>query len=297
MRNLLRTLSPVSLLVIAAACGGGSPTAPSATSSAPVATAPAPAPAQPTTMTLGLRFTPVVTASAQDVTPSGGEQRRGFTLNADVTAQNGDVDLSQIRCTGTRGSTSFVIDVWNTPVRLAASHIHTAQKPVTLVTESPLKDTPLVFRCEAQGVDTRGVSIVVNKDETVPANLMLPIALAPCAASSTVACLQNGRFQITVKYQSAPSAPFVDAQVMRLDPASNSVFWFFQDARQLETITQVLNQCGSLNHYSFYGSGPTPFGVEVRVTDTAHGAERKYVNPFNRDFGQIRDTEAFATCP
>ena len=49
--------------------------------------------------------------------------------------------------------------------------------------------------------------------------------------------------------------------------------------------------------YWVFARGLANVEVTMRVTDTTTGAVRQYLNPLNKAFAPIQDTNAFATCP
>jgi hypothetical protein len=287
--------------IAAAACGGGTPTSPTAvaTSPAPAPTAPAPptpapAPSQPVTMSLALRFTPLSAVSSQDVAPSGPvEQRRGVIIYVDVGAQNGAINQATVACTGVRGTSTIGLDPWEV-LDVQVNQVTTVQRAITLITESPLRDVPLTFTCEARGT-AGGIAITRQVTEVVPPSTMAPIAFPACVPSTRVVCLQGGRFQASVVFI-APDGVERDASVVAAPANDRGSFWFF-DARQTELTIQVLNQCAVNQRYWVFAGGLTPYGVRATVTDTQTGVRKNYVNPQNQEAREYRDQDAFSTCP
>jgi hypothetical protein len=73
-------------------------------------------------------------------------------------------------------------------------------------------------------------------------------------------------------------------------------FWFF-DPSNPEVTLKIVDGCGLNGRFWVFASGLTDVEVELRVTDTASGAERVYRNTLGAPFDLVRDTEAFAACP
>jgi hypothetical protein len=78
--------------------------------------------------------------------------------------------------------------------------------------------------------------------------------------------------------------------------SDSGYFWFF-DAANIEIVVKTLNGCGVNGRYWVFAAGLTDVEVTLRVTDTQTGALKTYVNPRGIAFQPIQDTSAFATCP
>lgn len=72
------------------------------------------------------------------------------------------------------------------------------------------------------------------------------------------------------------------------------VLWFFRP-ENIEMMIKVLDGCAQNGHYWLFASGLTNVEVDLTVTDTVTGAERRVVNPLGRPFAPVLDTRAF-TC-
>lgn len=105
--------------------------------------------------------------------------------------------------------------------------------------------------------------------------------------------LNNGRFKVEVTFQASGSNGTGHPVQLTSD---TGYFWFF-NASNVEFLIKVLNGCGLNNRYWVFAGGLTNVRVDVTVTDTATGATRKYANPQGKPFQPIQDTNAFATCP
>jgi hypothetical protein len=115
-----------------------------------------------------------------------------------------------------------------------------------------------------------------------------------CTASSTVACLNHGRFRVTARYDSG-TGNSGEAQVVQLTP-DTGYFWFFASSN-VEALVKVLDGCSVGGHYWVFSGGLTDVKVDLTVADTVTGASRTYSNPLHTQFQPIQDTSAFATCP
>lgn len=119
-------------------------------------------------------------------------------------------------------------------------------------------------------------------------------ATGGCVPSSTVLCLDGGRFAVSATF-TAPSAPEAAAQAVALTE-DTGYLWFFS-ANNVEVTVKVLNACsaGSAFHWVFV-SGLTNVKVAMTVKDTQTGATKTYTNPQGQYFQPQFDTAAFA-CP
>ncbi|HKD16790.1 MAG TPA: hypothetical protein VKG23_02890 [Thermoanaerobaculia bacterium] len=120
------------------------------------------------------------------------------------------------------------------------------------------------------------------------------LPLFSCNADSHTLCLNEGRFAVTVDFQTTPEGPSSPATAVPLT-ADTGYFWFF-DPTNVEVVTKVLNGCSTNGHYWFFAGSLTNVGVEINVTDTLTGASKPYSNAVGSAFPPIQDTAAFP-CP
>lgn len=116
-----------------------------------------------------------------------------------------------------------------------------------------------------------------------------------CVAGGTSLCFQNGRFRATAQWTTnqGQTGP---AQGVQLTDDSG-YFWFFSP-ENIEVTIKNLDACvPPFNRFWVFLSGLTNVRVELTVTDTATGVVKTYLNPLNRPFQPVLDTNAFATCP
>ncbi|HEX2253754.1 MAG TPA: hypothetical protein VHQ65_10855 [Thermoanaerobaculia bacterium] len=114
----------------------------------------------------------------------------------------------------------------------------------------------------------------------------------PCVPGDAALCLGAGaRFRV----EAAWSAPGAGSGTGHAVPrtADTGTFWFF-DAANLELVVKVLDGCGVDGHHWVFAAGLTNVAVEITVTDTTTGAERRYTNPQRTPFQPVQDTRAFA---
>jgi glucose/arabinose dehydrogenase len=115
-----------------------------------------------------------------------------------------------------------------------------------------------------------------------------------CAPGATTLCLQQGRFQVELEWETA-EGPFGRGQAVPLTPDSG-YFWFF-DATNVEVIVKVLDACVPFEHYWVFAAGLTNVGTQITVGDLAVRQVRRYDTVAGPAFPPRLDTAAFATCP
>ena len=80
--------------------------------------------------------------------------------------------------------------------------------------------------------------------------------------------------------------------------ADTGYFWFF-GPENVEAVVKVLDVCELEPFHNFwlFAAGLTAVEVTLRVTDTASGTVKEYVNGLGSSFHPVLDTAAFSTCP
>ncbi len=124
------------------------------------------------------------------------------------------------------------------------------------------------------------------------------ITVAPgqnaCQSGSSTLCLQDGRFQVTAAYRTADGRTGLGHGTGLT--TDSGYFWFF-DATNIELVVKVLNGCGLTNHYWVFSAGLTNVEVTLTVVDTRGGASQTYTNPLGTAYAPVQDTQALASCP
>ncbi len=117
---------------------------------------------------------------------------------------------------------------------------------------------------------------------------------AKCTPTATSLCLSSDRFRVETSWRRTDGATG-QGQAVRVTP-DTGYFWFFNNSN-VETFVKVLNACvGGINRYWVFAGGLTNVEVRTRVTDTATGQVKEYLNPMGTAFQPLQDTNAFATC-
>jgi streptogramin lyase len=115
-----------------------------------------------------------------------------------------------------------------------------------------------------------------------------------CVADATTLCLNNGRFRVRADWRTRDGS---NGQGRGVALTSDSGYFWFFDAANVEVVVKVLNGCGSSSRYWTFAGGLTDVNVILTVTDTQTGVIKTYTNPLGTPFQPIQDTDAFATCP
>ena len=107
-----------------------------------------------------------------------------------------------------------------------------------------------------------------------------PPDTSPCVAGAATACLQSGRFEVTVDWQTAAATGA--GQVMSFNGQrtenEESVFWWFFDPANFELGVKTLDACTVNNKFWVFVSGLTDPGWTVHVRDTTTGTTKTYTN-------------------
>jgi hypothetical protein len=121
-------------------------------------------------------------------------------------------------------------------------------------------------------------------------------ASGACVRDATTACLQSGRFEVTVDWQSASGTGA--AQVMSFSgqrtEGDESVFWWFFSPTNFELGVKLLNACTLNGKLWVYLSGLTDQGWTVHVRDTQTGVVKTYSNTLGQLSNTFADSAAFS---
>lgn len=110
------------------------------------------------------------------------------------------------------------------------------------------------------------------------------------------ACLQDGRFTVTVEFLNQHARPAVEGVGHPLPQSDETaVFWFFQESNA-ELIVKVLDGRRTNGYYWVFYGALSEVEYWITVTDTTTGAERVYHNPPGQICGE-GDTRAFPAGP
>jgi hypothetical protein len=116
-----------------------------------------------------------------------------------------------------------------------------------------------------------------------------------CFESSTVRCLQGGRFRAEVEF-TAYDGLSGTARVAPARSADTGVFSFFHPDNW-ELMVKVLDGCAINGHFWVYSSASTDVQFTMTVTDTQTGVEQVYLNRLGQVAKTVADGAAFSCSP
>jgi len=145
-----------------------------------------------------------------------------------------------------------------------------------------------IYRIDKQSGASQLVGSIANDNDSVGGLALVASASAPAALY-----LNNNRFRVDVRWTtSSGSGSGIPVKLT----SDTGYFWFFS-ASNVEMIIKVLNGCGLGGHYWVFAGGLTNVGTQITVTDTQTGASRTYSTAAGPPFQPIQDTSAFSSCP
>jgi hypothetical protein len=116
-----------------------------------------------------------------------------------------------------------------------------------------------------------------------------------CKATDHVACLNGGRFRLSVDWE-IPDGASGSARVHSFAGGGDSAYATFFDEANVELVVKVLDGCAVNEEFWVFAAGLTDVGVVVRVWDTELGGHWEYTNAQGEEFQPVLDTAAFQTC-
>jgi hypothetical protein len=119
-----------------------------------------------------------------------------------------------------------------------------------------------------------------------------------CSPDVGTACLQSGRFEVKVDWQTASSSGAGQVMSFSGQRAGNdeSVFWWFFNPTNFELGVKTLDACSYNGKFWVFLSGLTDQGWTVHVRDTTTGATKTYSNDLGHLSQTFADVGAFS-CP
>ena len=132
-----------------------------------------------------------------------------------------------------------------------------------------------------------------NDDEEPLEEQLEPEAPSTCAPDALTLCLQDGRFRVTVTFETAEGE--TGAGMAAPLTAETGTFWFFSE-ENIEVVVKLLDGCSITNAFWVFAAGLTDVRVEMRVVDTLTGVGKLYRNLVGTPFRPVQDTSALATC-
>ena len=114
---------------------------------------------------------------------------------------------------------------------------------------------------------------------------------AGCVESTTVMCLQDGRYEVTLDWMK-PNGEVGAAEVARPRTRDSGLFYFFS-YNNWEVLLKVLDGCANNNHHWVYAASATDLGLNMVVRDTVTDQEKTYFKVPGDPAPAITDSGAF----
>jgi hypothetical protein len=116
----------------------------------------------------------------------------------------------------------------------------------------------------------------------------------PCVADETTLCLEGGRFEVAVDWESS-SGESGAGRVVPFGSDDSGLFSFF-DADNWEMLVKVLDGCAINDSHWVFLAATTDLGYTLTVTDTLTGRIVEYDNTPGVRAPAVTDTAAFPGC-
>jgi len=127
-------------------------------------------------------------------------------------------------------------------------------------------------------------------EELVRGRVALPQGNGACEADDRTLCLEDGRFAVRARWETADGAGDATAWPLTAD---TGLYWFF-GRNNVEMVIKVLDGCEINGHRWVFAGGLTDVAVTMTVTDSETGEVRPYENPAGTPFQPIQDLKAFS---
>lgn len=122
-------------------------------------------------------------------------------------------------------------------------------------------------------------------------------AIGACTEGPGVSCLEDGRFEATVRYRKSAGDTARPARRLALSESPRAGLFSLEGAGEAPLLLNVADGCNVNDHYGVTLAALTDAELDVTVRDTLTGRTWVYHNPAGRMAEVVRDTDALATCP
>jgi hypothetical protein len=177
---------------------------------------------------------------------------------------------------------------------LVQTYVNPQKKPF-----QPLQDVSAFGTCTAESIAAvTGATLPAPKAaeagvEAPEGDLEAVFTAARTQASSAALLLNQGRFRVEATWATVDGKQGT-GQAVQLT-SDTGYFWFF-DSGNVEMVVKVLNGCGYNQRFWVFAGGLTDVAVSLKVTDTATGLSKTYLNAQKKPFQPIQDVGAFGAC-
>jgi len=120
-------------------------------------------------------------------------------------------------------------------------------------------------------------------------DLCAQVPSGPCVESSSVLCLNGGRFRINSVWENFEGGTGIGTAIPSTDD-TGAFFWF--DPLNIELVIKVLDGTAANDHFWVFFGALSNVKFSVLVTDTETGECKEYFNPLGT-FASVGDTSAF----
>lgn len=212
------------------------------------------------------------------------------TAPANLQAHGHSTTEVMLSWTDASGETGYRIEMKTVDGGAFAQVASAGQNETSAMVGGLTPATGYVFRIRAE--NGAGASAFSNEARTAT-----DAPIAPCVATATVLCVNNGRFQVQARWRSSTASG--DATAVPLDFAPDSGLFFFFNSTNIELLVKVLNACDPSvgNKYWVFFAATTNVELIVTVIDSQTGKTQVYYNPPGTAAAPVQDTNAFPTCP
>ncbi len=126
--------------------------------------------------------------------------------------------------------------------------------------------------------------------------LVAEVDTSPCLPGAETLCLNGGRFEIRVEWETFMGASGTGKAVPLT--TDTGYFWFF-NAANVEMVIKVLDGCGINQSFWVYAGGLTDVETRITARDSSTGLTWEAMNPQRTPFQPIQDVNAFPlpACP
>lgn len=183
-----------------------------------------------------------------------------------------------------------------------AAHIHSGEPGVAGGVVIPFDDpsSPIIgenlLLSPQLASDLREGLLYVNVHSPAHPGGEIRGQLTGCFGSTTVLCLENGRFAVEVDFSTELGGGASGQGVAVQETDNTGMFWFFEPSN-LEIMIKVLDACVEpFDRFWVFFAGLTNVGFELTVTDTVTGDSNTYTNEDQTVVIPELDTDAFDTC-
>lgn len=217
-----------------------------------------------------------ITAEAIPAAPSN---LQAFTVSSNqinITWVDNSSDEAEFRLEIRTTSTSYQDVGTSIPANFTGAQIH-----------GLAPSTTYFFRLRARNASG-------NSPYSNEASATTQPSTSACVPSATAMCLNGGRFRVEAAFRTSQGQ---SGQAHAVQLVEDSGYLWFFNPNNIEVVVKVLNACTVNNRFWIFAGGLTNVEVQLIITDTQTGVQKRYTNPINTAFQPIQDTNALAVCP